>query len=244
MPHAKRERHSKDHPVLITWRAQRGLPSLRGRRAFSGVLSSIAAAKERNGSRIVHFSVQRDHIHLIVEANGRRELLVALRALGIRLARSINAVFGRTGRVMSDRYHARVLRSPLEVKWALAYVLSNSKHHTKPAKGARYVSVLDGCSSAAWFDGWAGNNVVERSLFVPATGAPALDEAPVAKPRTWLLRVGWKRHGLIDPDQTPGESKAGAGQRRDRPGPDTETLDGTGRRSSRGAPVRGFPSRQ
>jgi REP element-mobilizing transposase RayT len=207
MPHAKRPRHSKDHPVHVTWRAVRGLPSLRGRRAFGAVRRSLAKARERLGGRVVHFSVQRDHIHLIVEANGRAELLGALRALGIRIARAINGAFERRGRALSDRYHAHVLRSPLEVKEALAYVLSNSKHHILPAAGGRSVGILDGCSSAPWFDGWAGVEVTERALLVPATGPPKRADPPVAKARSWLLRVGWKRHGLIDPNEVPGERR-------------------------------------
>jgi REP element-mobilizing transposase RayT len=157
-----------------------GSPSLRARRTWRVVRAGLDAAKQRFGARVIHFSVQRDHLHLIVEAADVRALVRAMRALAIRLAMRLNRWWRRRGRVFADRYHARVLRTPREVRHALAYVLLNGRRHGAARAG------IDPCSSGAWFDGWAG-------LSVRAPGGAA-----VATARTWLLRVGWRRHGPID----------------------------------------------
>jgi REP element-mobilizing transposase RayT len=164
-----------------------GSPSLRARRTWRVVRAGLDAAKQRFGARVIHFSVQRDHLHLIVEAADVRALVRAMRALAIRLAMRLNRWWRRRGRVFADRYHARVLKTPREVRNALAYVLLNGRRHGVASLG------IDPCSSGAWFDGWAG-----RSLRAPGA------EAIVAAARAWLLRVGWRRHGPIGFDEVPG----------------------------------------
>jgi hypothetical protein len=134
---------------------------------------------------VLHFSIQTDHLHLVVEANGPTEFERGVRGLAIRVAKAVNRVLGRHGRVWGDRHHTRLLRTPREVRNALVYVLNNFRKHIRGARG------LDPCSSARWFDGWRG--AIRR-------GAEAL---PVARPCTWLARVGWRRRGLIDVDEGP-----------------------------------------
>jgi hypothetical protein len=85
----------------------------------------------------------------------------------------------------ADRYHARILRTPREVRNALVYVLNNWRKHIRSAQG------LDPCSSARWFEGWR------------TVAAPADVPRPIVKARTWLARIGWLRHGLIDVDERP-----------------------------------------
>jgi len=123
---------------------------------------------------------------MIVEADDRTRLSRGLRGLAIRVARAVNRALGRRGPVWGDRYHARPLKTPREVRHALVYVIQNAKKH------ARGVHGLDPCSSARWFDGWSDE---------PAAGAREC--APVARARTWLARVGWRRHGLIHRDEQP-----------------------------------------
>ncbi len=137
---------------------------------------------------MVHFSVQGDHVHLIVEAHDKAALSSGLRGLSIRAARALNRGAGRSGPVWADRYHARALSTPREVRHALCYVLHNSRKH------CRQVHSLDPCSSARWFDGWRGHDPLFDF---------AVDPPPVARPRTWLLTTGWRRHGLLRLDETP-----------------------------------------
>jgi hypothetical protein len=137
--------------------------------------------------RVLHFSIQADHLHLMVEADGPTDFERGVRGLAIRVAKAMNRVLGRRGRVWHGRYHARMLRTPREVRNAFVYVLNNFRKHVRAARG------LDPCSSAPWFDGWST---------AAATGR-VLAASPVARACTWLARIGWRRHGLIDADERP-----------------------------------------
>ena len=104
--------------------------NLRSRRCYSAVSRAFSAAAERFGMRIVQFSVQGNHMHLVVEAVTSDALSRAMQGLGIRVAKGLNRVMHRRGRVFADRYHARALRTPTEVRRALAYVRNNFAHHS------------------------------------------------------------------------------------------------------------------
>jgi hypothetical protein len=146
----------------------------------------------------VHYSLQGNHAHLIVEAHDRHALGRGMMAIGARLARAVNRVADRSGRVFADRYHARLLPTPKEVRHALRYVLLNARRHAATARAALARAVrLDPASSARWFDGWKHG--------VPDTDKDgASGDPPVARARMWLLAVGWRRHGLLDPGDVPG----------------------------------------
>jgi len=125
-------------PVHVTYRLVRRLPSARRPAVFRAIRRAFNEGRESFGGRLCHFSVQRDHLHLVVEAANREALSRALHALAIRIARAINRVLGRKGRVFADRYHMRILKTPTEVKNALRYVLENRwKHH--PARPDYFV---------------------------------------------------------------------------------------------------------
>jgi putative transposase len=174
--------------VHVTLRARARLPSLRGPRVFPAVREALrAASKEAFG--VVQYSVQADHIHLVVEASDRTALARGTCGLIIRTARAINRALSRSGPVWGDRYHARALRTPREVRNALVYVLMNFRKH-RPADRQRH----DPCSSAAWFDGFRRRDGEET--------APA-EPPPVARAQTWLGSIGWRRHGPIDPWEQP-----------------------------------------
>jgi hypothetical protein len=149
---------------------------------------------KRGDFRIVHYSLQHDHVHLLVEAEGAAALSNGMKSFAARLARAVNRAFDRSGAVLDGRYHHRALGSPREVRAALAYVLLNARKHAGqrapvlPSSDSR----ADPASSGRWFDGWT-----ERP-------APPADRPAVVQPQTWLLRSGWRRHGLIRGDEVPG----------------------------------------
>jgi len=185
--------------VHVTLRVRRGVASLRGGALVREWRRSLAEASERGSFRVAHYSLQGDHAHLIVEAHGKDALACGMKSIGARLARAVNRVSGRSGPVLDGRYHHRSLRSPREVRRALAYVLLNARRHLAKSRGVpRSAAVhLDGASSARWFDGWRS----ETANRIPEARTPC----EVARPRTWLLRVGWRRHGLVDPAEVPGQ---------------------------------------
>lgn len=187
-----------------------GLPNLRDRRCFRVVRDALALARTTAGVRIVHFSVQTHHVHLIVEADGAEALGRGFRAIGIRLAKRLNGALARRGSVLADRFHSRPLRTPLAVKHALAYVLANARRHSAQRAAAHPPGWVDACSSAPWFDGFSRDAGVTSPRAGPREWALGLSDIdfraapPVLPARSWLLRVGWRRHGPIDADITPG----------------------------------------
>jgi len=157
------------------------------------------------GFRLVHFSVQRDHLHLLVEAADRRALSRGVQGLSIRLARAINRRLQRHGKVFADRYHARALKTPRAVHWALRYVLLNARKHERGAFAVPF-GFVDPCSSAAWFDGFARPRELvfgARECRAAFQARHALD-SPVVSARTWLLTVGQSRVAPFDVDDAPG----------------------------------------
>src|SRR5262249_11478669 len=144
----------------------------------------------RGDFRVVHFSVQGDHVHLMVEAHDRYALSRGARGLAIRLARQVNRAVRRNGGLWGDRWHGRALTTPREVRNALVYVLANAKKHAAGLGGP-----VDVCSSAPWFTAWRDATDLEalrRGL-----------DPPVCAPRTWLAATGWRRHGLVSVREAP-----------------------------------------
>jgi putative transposase len=190
LPHTTRPEHQRREPLHVTLRAKRGLPSLRLQTVFSNVRKALAHTSH-DWFRLLHFSVQSDHVHLMLEARDKKHLSKGMRGLTIRVALSVNrALRRRRGKVWADRYHARALRTPREVRHGLVYVLANWKKHLLGANG------FDPCSSAWWFEGWK---------VPPSSGPPGWDsdEPPVWAPSEWLSKMGWKRYGLISRMEAP-----------------------------------------
>jgi len=170
--------------VHVTQRIREGLPSLRGDRLLLEAMRGSIAASEKPSFRVVQFSIQSNHLHLIVEADDASALSRGMQALSIRMVHAVHRALGAGGSVFADRYHAHQLKTPRETRTALLYVLQNWVKH---GKGGDY----DPSSSAFSFDGWA-------------RPPPSTVERPgVARPRTWLVRVGWKHHGLLRPGERP-----------------------------------------
>ena len=121
---------------------------------------------------------------MLLEADSPTGFDRGVRGLAVRMAKAVNRRLGRHGRVWADRYHARLLRTPREVRNALIYVLNNFRKHVGRVRG------MDRCSSAPWFDGWK---------IPPGT----IVRSPLPRARTWLASMGWKRRGLIEVGEAP-----------------------------------------
>ena len=135
-------------------------------------------------------------MHLLVEARDKTALARGMQALSIRVAKGLNGVMDARGAVFADRYHSRILKSPREVRHSLSYVLCNARKH-RLVRDSVARDWVDPFSSGLWFDGWRRKPRCEKwemAIADTATGPPT------APPRTWLLREGWRKHGLLDPD--------------------------------------------
>jgi REP element-mobilizing transposase RayT len=201
MPHARRERFASPLPAHVTLRVRSDVPSLRSVPIVREIERTFAVGCARRGFRLVHYSLQSNHAHLVIEARDRDALGRGMKAIGARFARAVNRIAKRSGPVLADRYHLRLLPTPKEVRNALRYVLLNARRHAATAHAAITKTVrLDPASSARWFDGWKR----KADLTDGDEPAASLPQPPVAKARTWLLTTGWRRHGLLDPADVPG----------------------------------------
>ena len=192
VPHRARPRHVRRFPVHVTLRLRAGLPSLRHERIM-GMLREVLVQQRRRFYKdvfqIVEFSVQHNHLHLMVEAVGDEAhdaLGAGMRGFAISFAKRLNAMLGRKGKVWGDRWHGRELGSPTEVRNILGYIFRNIVKHGALVYGSGFA---DPVSSASRFTGWKR----------PVVRTDHGEEWPAAPPRTWMLAKGWRRVGLAKP---------------------------------------------
>jgi REP element-mobilizing transposase RayT len=153
------------------------LPWLRTPRTYRVLERAFRQGKEKQGFALVQFSVQQDHLHLLVEAESKQRLARGMQGLTIRIAKALNRLWrGRLGSVFAERYFARAVQTAKEIKRALAYVLNNSRKHgvwSSPSQP-------DPFSSGRWYTGWVE---VPREICRP------LRAPPVAQARDLYLNM-------------------------------------------------------
>jgi REP element-mobilizing transposase RayT len=210
IPHTGRDHFRKTQPCHVTLRVRRGLQSLRLGSVLRAVEETFRRGRWRADFRLVHYSIQSNHAHLVVEADGPEALGRGMKSIASRFALAVNRALKRHGPVLYDRYHFRVIKTPTDVRNVLRYVLLNGRKHRmeslrrrgkdgSAATRAKMRALLDPASSARWFDGWRDGWKLDRSPPPGFGSRPA-----VAAPETWLLEHGWRLLGLLDPSDAPG----------------------------------------
>jgi REP element-mobilizing transposase RayT len=199
----RRPEVSKHHPVHVSLRVVKEVGRLRRPAAYAAIQRAVAATSGRSDFRIVHTSIQGNHIHLLVEAGNKRVLANGIRAFMVSAAQHLNNARGRKGTVFPSRYYAVQLTTPKQVRAALAYVLNNWRRHREDVAGPRQrAAYLDPYASGILFDGWLD---APDTWTIPDGYSPL----PVRGPSTWLLRIGWrKHHPLIGLREVPGQLRA------------------------------------
>jgi REP element-mobilizing transposase RayT len=189
---------------------RRGLQSLRLGHVLRAIEETFRRGRAREDFRLVHYSIQGNHAHLVVEADGPEALGRGMKSIASRFALAVNRSLKRHGPVLYDRYHFRVMKTPTDVRNVLRYVLLNGRKHwmeslrrrgkdVSASARAKMRALLDPASSARWFDGWRDGWKLDRS---PPPGFGSMPA--VALPETWLLEHGWRLLGLLDPSDAPG----------------------------------------
>jgi REP element-mobilizing transposase RayT len=161
--HSARPRFGRITPVHVTLKVRRDVPNLRTSRRFELLRKCFRASRGLHGLRLVEFSVLGEHLHLVVEAESSVCLSRGMQGLCVRIARRLNRLLSRVGKLFADHFHSRLLPTPTEVARAINYVRNNARHHY--GEGG-----VDPFSSAA-------------------RGATDV----LAEPFGWLLRIGWRR---------------------------------------------------
>lgn len=186
--HKKRGFIKRSEPMHVTWRLKEGHKLNLRANTVAAIFKKSALGAKEYGLRILHYSILKNHLHLIVEADDNATLESGIKSFAIRFSLGVRALINIKGSLFNGRYHLHILKTPREVKNAIAYVLQNFAKHTK------LLLHIDQFSSAAWFGGWS-------KLFGAARAGPILEGRDGARklpeflspPRTWLGREGWQR---------------------------------------------------
>ncbi len=192
-PHRLRPALSRMHPAHVSLRTVRTVPRLRQRNFYAAIRRVLLRYLEAANFRVVHLSIQHNHLHFLVEATNARALSTGMQSLAINLARAINAACHRTGKVFAFRYHATQVKTDRYARNVLAYVLNNWRRHREDRRAPSTI-LLDPYSSACSFPGWT----------IKCPMPTDYEPLPVSRPRTDLLASAWQFYGLLLPTECPG----------------------------------------
>jgi REP element-mobilizing transposase RayT len=206
--HDARPEFKRYQPLHVVMRVVPAVGSLRRRAMYKALRDASITAALREWFRIVHVSLQRSHVHMIVEADDKSALARGMQSFQISAAKNINAALGcdgarRSGKVFTDRYHAEVIRSPTQARYTISYVLSNWRHHAEDKQGIATTWLIDPFSSAIAFPDWA--ELQDQAWMWPIR--ETYDPLVVRRPQTWMLAEGWKRAGAISAREVPGKPR-------------------------------------
>jgi REP-associated tyrosine transposase len=206
--HDARPAFKSYQPLHVVMRVVPAVGSLRRRKMYKALREASIGAALREWFRIVHVSLQREHVHMIVEAEDKRALARGMQGFQISAARNINRALGdgvrrRCGKVFADRYHLTVITSPTQARYTISYVLSNWRHHNEDQWAPAKTWLVDPFSSAISFPDWA--ELEDRPWMWPIR--ETYDPLVVRRPQSWLLAAGWKLAGPISAHEVPGKSR-------------------------------------
>jgi REP element-mobilizing transposase RayT len=202
----KRPELHKRHVVHVVLRAVAAVGNLRRASIYRAVREATLTVARREDVRIIHLSLQRTHVHLLIEVQDHHALASGMQGFQISAAKHINAAIGteqqgvrRRGAVFPDRYHATIITSPTQARHTLGYVMGNWRKHEEDRAQATRGWAIDWFSSAGMFPGWREYGD-EAFLW---SSPPGYDPLIVYQPRTWLLCEGWKKAGSISTRHVP-----------------------------------------
>jgi REP element-mobilizing transposase RayT len=210
--HEQRPTVKPYHALHVVMRVVDVVGNMRRRSMYKAVRDASVVAAIRERFRIVHLSIQRTHIHMLAEAENKQALARGLQGFQISVARNINTMLGpdkfrrRRGKVFEDRYHLEVIKTPRQARHALSYVLNNWRKHREDQAGLAATWLVDPFSSGISFPDWQemeGCNVMWPMR-------EGYDPLMVRRPRSWLLREGWKAHGAISACAVPSKARGAA----------------------------------
>jgi REP element-mobilizing transposase RayT len=183
--HMTRARVDFRKPLHITMRLQEGVPNIRNKTLLKQFKKSANQAAKFE-LHVIHFSLLRNHLHMIVEAKDNEALALGMRSLAGRFGKQIRRHAGGKGRVFQGRYHLKTIKSARQMRRTLEYVLLNYAKHTKLPEH------LDPFSSAYGFKHWKD---LLGLRFNPVIAVQTRNpfETGLAPPRSWLAREGWRR---------------------------------------------------
>jgi REP element-mobilizing transposase RayT len=171
----------------VTMKLLPGLPNLRTQVVLRECLDIFRTAKRRFGCHLQHFCILSNHVHFVIHARDSASATRAMQGLAIRIAKRLNKIWKRRGKVFADRFFLRPLvMRPAQIRRALVYVLQNARKHGIPLPSG----MIDRYSSGRWFDGWKGWQFGEDP------------DPPISDPDDDAFKL-WRRLGGIGLDEVP-----------------------------------------
>jgi len=202
--HTTRPTLAERHPVHVVLRVHRDIGSLRKRSMYQALREATIAVARRElnelevgAFRIVHISIQRTHVHMLVEAGHKMALSRGMQSFQISAAKHLNRAVSikqptrRRGTVFPDRFHQEIIKTPRQARHALAYVLNNWRKHREDQSATTRKWNVDAFSTGALFAGWREREDEALMWRWRDTYQPLV----VYLPRTWLLQEGWRKGG-------------------------------------------------
>jgi putative transposase len=195
--HEARPAIAAKHALHVVMRVVPAVGSLRRRSLYKAMHDATITAALRERFRIVHISLQRTHVHMLVEADNKLALARGMQGFQISAARNINTALGvdkyrrRRGPVFADRYHLEVITSPTRMRHALSYVLNNWRRHREDRQGLASTWLVDPYSTGILFPDW--KELEDKAWMWPMR--ETYEPMVVRRARSWLLREGWKLGG-------------------------------------------------
>jgi len=182
------------HPLHVVLRVVDAVGTLRRRKMYQAMREATIVAAIRERIRIVHVSLQRNHVHLLVEAGSKLALARGMQGFMISAARNINTMLGashrrRRGSVFADRYFTEAITSPRQARHALNYIINNWRKHKEDQQGMATTWLVDPFSSGVSFPDW--KELEDKAFMWPIR--ETYDPLIVRRPESWVLREGWMR---------------------------------------------------
>jgi REP element-mobilizing transposase RayT len=204
--HQARPPIKSQHALHVVMRVVPAVGNMRRRSLYKAMRNATITAALRERFRIVHVSIQRNHVHMLVEADSKLALARGMQGFQISAARHINTALRagcrrRRGAVFADRYHVEVITSPTRARHALSYVLNNWRHHHEDQRGLAATWLVDPFSSGISFPDW--KELEDEAVMWPIR--ETYDPLMVRRPQSWLLCEGWKLRGSISARDVPGK---------------------------------------
>jgi REP element-mobilizing transposase RayT len=202
--HEKRPLIKPQFALHIVLRVVAAVGSMRWRELYKAVREATITAAMRERIRIVHVSIQRTHVHMLAEAENGLALARGMQGFTISASRHVNTALAigarrRRGPVFADRYHLEVIKSPTRARHTLSYILNNWRKHREDQQGTPSTWLVDPFSSGIQFPGW--QELEGKDFMWPIR--ETYDPLFVRRPRSWLLREGWKLCGPISARDVP-----------------------------------------
>ena len=203
--HEKRPLIKPQFALHVVMRVVAAVGNMRRRSLYKAVREATITAALRERIRIVHISIQRTHVHMLLEAEDQLALARGMQGFTISASRHVNTALAirgrrRRGRVFADRYHLEVITSPRRARHALNYVLNNWRKHREDQQGLARTWLVDPYSSGIQFPDWLELEEKDFMWPIPVSYDPLI----VRRPRSWVLREGWKLCGPISARDVPG----------------------------------------